>query len=307
MWKIYNEAKGKNGAEILLYDTIASFDDEDFGYVRAKTIINEIKALENEKEITLRINSIGGDIFQGFAIYNTLLSSKAKIIVRIDGIAASSASLIAMAGDKIIMPENSMMMLHNPWGTCSGDAEEMRSQAELLDKLKEMCIKAYQAKTGLTAEKLSELMGDETYLSATECKELKLCDEVVEKIDVAAEMRRVTGPASSFKESEIAKIQDEARMQERERIKALDELLTPNREALISRAKYEEPKDAKEIALELLKADSVQARMSMRNDDASVLNGLQPSNDRTPKQVFDEMVNAITMKVNEMRGYVKNG
>ena len=93
MWKIYNKAKENTSPEILLYDTIAGFNDNDFGYVSGKKLINEIKALANEKEIVLRINSNGGDIFQAFAIYNTLKESKASITVKVDGIAASAASL----------------------------------------------------------------------------------------------------------------------------------------------------------------------------------------------------------------------
>ena len=301
MWKIYNKAKENTSPEILLYDTIAGFNDNDFGYVSGKKLINEIKALANEKEIVLRINSNGGDIFQAFAIYNTLKESKASITVKVDGIAASAASLIAMAGEKIIMPENTMLMLHNPWGICKGEAEEMRAQAELLDKLKEQCIKAYQAKSNLSGEKLSEIMDNESYLSAKECKELGLCDEVVGSVDIAAEVK------NSLPEEEIAKIQNEARLQERERIKALDELRTPSRAEIIDRAKYEDPKDLKEIAIELLKVDNNQARMSARNEDASVIDNIQPSNEQLAKQAWDNMVDAISMNLNKMRGYMNNG
>ena len=308
MFRIYEQANGDNHeAEILLYDTIADWDSENYGYVSAKTIVGKLKALSKETRITLRINSHGGDVFQAFAIYNTLMNLEAELTVKIDGIAASAASVIAMAGDKIIMPENSMLMLHNPWGSCIGDADVMRGEAELLDKIKESTIKAYQLKSGLATDKLSEIMNNETYLSAAECKELGLCDEVVGKLDVAAQVRNVVGCASSFSKDEVAKIQEGARLQERERIRALDGLRAPGRQEIIERAKYDEPKDVKDIALELLKADSVQSRISDYHEDARTLNDIQPSNERLAKQAFDNMVDAISMNLNKMRGYMNNG
>ena len=253
MWKIYNQADGDNSsAEILLYDAIADWDSEAYGYISAKGLINKLKALEDVQNITLRINSEGGDIFQAFAIYNYLKSCKANITVKIDGIAASAASIIAMAGDKILMPENSMLMLHNPSGGCFGEADDMRALAEVLDKVKAMCVSVYGTRSMLNSEKISEIMENESYLTAAECKELNLCDEVIDKLDVAARMQKFMNFKASISNDDLAKIKNEAAIQERERLKALDDLRLPGREAIIDKAKYEEPRDIRDIALELV-------------------------------------------------------
>ncbi|MFK3035667.1 Clp protease ClpP, partial [Salmonella enterica subsp. enterica serovar Weltevreden] len=98
--------------------------------------------------------------------------------VYIDGIAASAATIIAMAGDKIIIPANAMMMIHNPWTFDAGDSEELRSIAEMMDKVRNSILASYREKTGLSDEKLIELMDAETWFSADEAVELGFADEV---------------------------------------------------------------------------------------------------------------------------------
>ena len=308
MWKIYNQAKDNQEAEILLYDTIADVDSPDYGFVSAKNIITQIKNLGDVKNITLRINSDGGDVFQALAIYNTLKEHKANITVKIDGIAASAASVIAMAGDKIIMPENTMLMLHNPAGGCFGEAEDMRALAEVLDKIRDSLVKAYVAKSKLKPEQVIDLMNAETYLTANEAKALNFCDEVTEKLDIAARMRKITGCLSSFTEGEIEKFRNEGRIAERERIRALDGLRAPGRQEIIDRAKYDEPKDIKDIALELLQADDIQARLNAHERDAAAINDVMPSREHdAAKEALDNIVENITMNLNRKRGYLENG
>ena len=303
MWKIYNEVKNKNEAEILLYDKIAGFDNTQSGYISAKSIVQQIKALGDVKNITLRINSDGGELLEAFAIYNTLKASKATITVKIDGVAASSASIVAMAGDKILMPENSLMVLHNPYGYVSGDADTMRKHAQVLDSLKDMCMNIYSTRSGLSTEQLSDIMSNESYLTAEECKSLNLCDEIIDKIDVAAKMQEVFGPISSFSESEIERFKNEARLEERERLRALDGLRAPGRQEIIDRAKYDDPKSAKDIALELLKADNVQDRLAGRYQDSISMNGVRPSENDIGRQAINNMIDSITCELNRMRGY----
>src|SRR3990167_5198523 len=132
-WKMKALADGE--AEILIYEFIG----EDFWSGRgmdAKRFSDELKALGDINKIIVRINSPGGDVFDGNTIYNILKAHKAQVEVRIDGIAASIASVIAMAGDKIIMPENAMMMIHNPWGFAAADAVALGFADEMIESVK---------------------------------------------------------------------------------------------------------------------------------------------------------------------------
>lgn len=122
----------------------------------------------------------GGSTFQGLAIYNLLKQNKAKINVYIDGIAASSASIIAMAGDKIYMPKTSLIMVHNCWTYTMGNAKELRKTAEDMDKIAVAYKEAYLDKIKIDGDKLNQLLEDETYLTAKECIEMGFADEIIE-------------------------------------------------------------------------------------------------------------------------------
>ena len=184
VWKV--TAKSESEAEILLYDEISDLEADDWGLMNAKGLISKIKALGSVKDITLRINSIGGDVFEAQAMYSYLKNHPANITVRVDGLAASAASLVAMAGNKVIMPSNSLMMIHNPAGGVWGEAEDMRDTAEILDKIRDTIANVYVTKTGLDREKVIEMMDSETWMTASEAHELKFCDEVEENVAVVA-------------------------------------------------------------------------------------------------------------------------
>lgn len=174
------KAKGKDAAEIIIFEEIGFFG------ITAKRFIEELKGLGALKQLTVRINSIGGDVFDGIAIYNVLARLEAYVTIVIDGVAASIASVVAMAGKKIIMPENSLLMIHNPWGVVAGDAQEMRDFADTMDKIKTAILAAYRAKSGQPDEKIAEMMTAETWLSAQEAKDLGFADEVAAPIQIAA-------------------------------------------------------------------------------------------------------------------------
>lgn len=171
------EARGEDSAELFLYGVLSDSDwlEDD---ITPKKFAAELKALGDISQLTVHINSQGGDIFAGMAIYNLLRQHPAKIIVRIDGLAASAASIVAMAGDEIIMPKSAMMMIHNPWTIIDGDAGELRAAADTLDKLRVSLIDCYQDRTGLGADKLSELLDKETWLTAGEALELGFIDKI---------------------------------------------------------------------------------------------------------------------------------
>ncbi|MBT0437829.1 Clp protease ClpP, partial [Morganella morganii subsp. morganii] len=148
-WFRMKAAADTQSADIYIYDEIGGWG------ISAKQFSKELLALGDVSQINLHIHSPGGEVFDGIAIYNQLKGHDAKITVYIDGLAASMASVIAMVGDTVIMPENAMMMIHKPWGIAWGDADEMRDYADLLDKLENVLIPAYVAKTGKTAEEIA--------------------------------------------------------------------------------------------------------------------------------------------------------
>lgn len=138
--------------------------------------------------INLHINSPGGSVFEGIAIYNMLKQNSAKVNTYVDGLAASIASVIAMSGDTIFMPSNSMLMIHNPWTMAIGNASELRKQADDLDQITKSSISTYLDKAGekLDDATLKQLMDDETWLTAQEAQEYGLADEILSSNNAAA-------------------------------------------------------------------------------------------------------------------------
>ena len=129
--------------------------------------------------ITVWINSPGGDVFAAAQIYNMLMDYPGDVTVKVDGIAASAASVIAMAGTRVLMSPVSTMMIHNPLTVAMGDSEEMRRAIQMLDEVKESIINAYEIKTGLSRTRLSHLMDAETWMNANKALELGFCDEIM--------------------------------------------------------------------------------------------------------------------------------
>ena len=166
-------------AEISIYDEIG-----DYG-TSAKNFIEEVKSI-GKKDITLRINSVGGSVFDGLAIYNTLRSHQGYVTIKIEGLAASISTVIAMAGDNVEMAENGFFMIHNPFGQSAGEAGDMRKTADLLDKIKSEIIEIYQRQTKLPYDVLSEMMDKETWLSSQEAQELGFVNDITEPLKVAA-------------------------------------------------------------------------------------------------------------------------
>jgi ATP-dependent Clp protease, protease subunit len=176
-------ARGTTG-EIWLYDQIgASFWGDG---ISAKAFQKELTALGKVSTINLRINSPGGDVFDGLAIYNQLKSHPARVVVDVDGLAASIASIIAMAGDEIRMAGNAMMMIHNPHGMAVGDSTEMLRTAALLDQVKGNLTGTYAARTGNQRAQLETWMNDETWLTAEAAVQYGFADAVTQEQRVAA-------------------------------------------------------------------------------------------------------------------------
>ena len=130
-------------------------------------------------DITVWINSPGGDCVAAAQIYNMLMDYKGDVTVKIDGIAASAASVIAMAGTKVLMSPTALMMIHNPLTVAIGDSEEMQKAIDMLSEVKESIINAYEIKTGLSRSKLSHLMDAETWMNANKAVELGFADDIL--------------------------------------------------------------------------------------------------------------------------------
>lgn len=176
-WYSIEAKQDGNSAKINIYEQIGKsfWSDEGIG---AKQFVKDLDALDVE-EIQLHINSPGGNVFEGNTIYNALRAHKAKVVVTVDGVAASIASVIAMAGDRVQMPENAMMMIHDPRGMVVGNSAAMRKQADALDKIKQSIVVAYMTRATEEQSKIEEMMSRETWLTAQEAMDIGLADEVL--------------------------------------------------------------------------------------------------------------------------------
>jgi ATP-dependent Clp protease protease subunit len=167
-------------AEINIYDEIGGWGIDAAAFDRA------LKACGDVKTINMRINSPGGDSFAGIAIYNMLNQHPAKVKTRVDGIAASAASLIAMAGDRITMPENTFMVVHDPIAFTIGSAATHRAMADDLDRVAVNYANTYSSRSGQTLEAVRSLMVEDRLMTAAECKERGYCDETMPPVPVKA-------------------------------------------------------------------------------------------------------------------------
>jgi ATP-dependent Clp protease, protease subunit len=180
------ETKKKKYVEIAIYDEIGKsfWGDETLS---AKDFITNLAEMGDDfEDIDLRINSPGGDVFDGVAIHNALKNHKAKVTAHIDGIAASIASYIAMAADEIIMPANSFMLLHNAAGFAMGTAEDLRATAADLERIDKSITATYAKRTGQTPATMRALMKEDRLVDAKEAKQLGLADTLTREVAMAA-------------------------------------------------------------------------------------------------------------------------
>jgi len=172
-------ATADNTAEVSIYDEIGLWG------VSAKSFVDELKN-HTGKNLTVRINSPGGVVTEGLAIFNALKRHKGGVIVQIDGLCASMATYVALAGAPIRMAENSYFMIHNVSGGAYGTAEEIRKAADLTEKMQKGIVAAYVARTGKTVEEIEEKMDEETWFTAVEAKDFGFIDEITDPIAAAA-------------------------------------------------------------------------------------------------------------------------
>lgn len=193
-WNWTNQAPTETEPEqriLTLNGTIAEeswFDDD----ITPQLFREELNA--GSGDITVWINSPGGDCVAAAQIYNMLMDYRGSVTVKIDGIAASAASVIAMAGTKVLVSPVSMLMIHNPATIASGDAAEMQKAIAMLDEVKESIINAYEIKTGMSRAKLSHLMDAETWMDAHTAIDLGFADEIMARPADAGTENHAAGP-----------------------------------------------------------------------------------------------------------------
>lgn len=172
-------ADGKS-ADVFIMGEITPYAFEEFGEMSSTLFKEKLDALGDVDLINLYVNSPGGSVFDGNTIGNMLKRHKAKVVGHVDGLAASIASVIVASADEVVMPANSMLMIHNPMSGMFGNAKEMREQADVLDKVTDSLVETYMAKVGnkTTEENIRALMDAETWISAKEALELGLADIV---------------------------------------------------------------------------------------------------------------------------------
>lgn len=178
-WFSVSNKSDAPSAEVFIYDEIGLWG------VTAKDFAGSLKELPKGKPVTLRINSPGGSVVDGFAIYN-LLRERGGVSTKIDGLAASMASIVALAGDSVEIAANGMMMIHDPVGGAYGDSEDLRKMAEVLDKMKAGLVSAYVQKTGKSEAEVTAAMAEETWFTAQEAVAWGIADSVGEAFEAAA-------------------------------------------------------------------------------------------------------------------------
>ena len=181
MNKFWNWTKNETtGERELAIDRMIGGDDFLswlFDEITPKAFREELNS--GDDDIVVRINSEGGDVFAANEIYNMLKEYRGKVTIRIDAIAASAASVIAMAGDVVEISPVGMIIIHNPWTGTVGDAEELKTVASQLDSVKENVINAYELKTHLSRTKLAKMMDEETFIHARKAVELGFADKII--------------------------------------------------------------------------------------------------------------------------------
>lgn len=354
-WSVKNLSEGteKEEIEVKVYGEIVNIPCWD-GDVSANSLKSEIDKYPNAKKISVRINSPGGDVFEAQAIYNILKNHPAEVEVHIDALAASAATLIASAGNKIIMYNNALFMIHNPWTWATGEEKDFIKKANLLATIKETLLNVYETHATATREEISNMMNEETWLTADEALSYGLIHEVVpckakeEDVEEVQNFVReqIIGnyknfPKDKFKnlfaslkepKNSIVALSDnenteenereeavmnsieelkekypeiynqvikqgveEGTIAERARLQSIDNLKGDS--TILNKAKYEEPKNAGEVAIEI-NAKNEEERNKMLN---GVKNKEELGASATQEEIEDKAINEELEKINNKR------
>ena len=259
-YNIKAEASNKS-ADVYIFDEIGTFG------LTAQSFIEEIKSYK-DTPMSLHINCVGGDVFEGMAIYNVLKKRTARTTIYKEGIAASMGSVIALAGDEVVMAENSLFMIHNAWGGAMGEATEIRKTAALLDKISGEIADIYTKKTNLPYNRVKEMMDEETWLSADEAFNLGFIDSISDAIKVAAKY-----DVSKFKNITDKEIQNKlsVNLKSKKMTEELKNWFNAKVEEIITKVKASnesETEDVKEV--EVMMADEKEVSEKLTGFEAKV-------------------------------------
>ena len=176
MNRYYSLATDGDSAEVCIFGDITPYPWE--GDMSAYNLSKQLEEIGDVKQINVHINSYGGEVAEGLAIYNALRNHKAKVTTICDGFACSIASVIFMSGDNRVMNDSSLLMIHNAWTFAEGNADQLRKQADDLEKINEASVKAYLSKVSITEEELKALMDNETWISPEDAVEYGFATDV---------------------------------------------------------------------------------------------------------------------------------
>ena len=223
-WYALTPKTSVSETEISIFDEIGMYG------VSAKQFISDLKSIPATDRIVLKIHSPGGEVFDGNAIFNAL-QRRGNVEVQIEGLAASMATVISLAGMPVKMAANGFYMIHNPWGVAMGDAAELRDQAQLLDKIRSNMVGAYAAKSGQSAEQIQEWMDSETWFTAEEALSAGFVDEITDTLALAASSNKFARMAK-FKNAPANLTAQPHRMQDTEIITYSTELAEQSAEII---------------------------------------------------------------------------
>ena len=290
-WYSIKAESSNEVADIYIFDEIGAYG------ITAQGFIEEIKAYK-DVPINLHINCIGGDVFEGMAIYNVIRKRTAKTTIYIEGIAASMGSVIALAGDEVIMAENSLFMIHNAWGGAMGEANDMRKTAALLEKISGEIADIYMKKTRLPYNKVKEMMDEETWLSADEAFNLGFVDSISDAIKVAAKY-----DVSKFKNITDKEIQNKlsVNLKSKKMTEELKSWFNAKVEEIIAKVKSSnksETEDVKEVEVMMVDNEEVSEKLSTFEAKVTELNNQTADLEGEKETLTEEIVrlNALLSK-----------
>ena len=277
--------------DVYIFNDIGTFG------VSAQGFVEEIKEYEG-KELAIHINSLGGEVFEGMAIYSIIQRRKAKTTVYIEGIAASIASVIALAADEVVMSENSLLMIHNAWGGTQGDASDMRKQADVLDKITNEIAEIYVKQTNIPYDEIIRMMSEETWLTAEEAVAMGFVDSISEPIKVAAKY-----DVSKFKNITLEKVEQTLSINNKRKIKMTEELkswFNSKVDDIIAKVKADDTVETNEGVKEVKLADNEEIVNKFSEFEASIASLNNSITDlEGEKETLTEEVSRLTALLNK--------
>lgn len=317
-WEFKNMV-GNDSVDLYIYNEISSWEDDDV--TSAQSFKEELDNIGEVSTINLYINSPGGSVADGLAIASMLKRNKAKVVAQVDGLACSIASVIACSADKVVMARNCMMMIHNALsgGFFYDNAKGFRKLADDLDKISESLRATYIEKSNgkLSEEELIRLMDEETWLTAKECFDIGLCDEIIESNKMVAS---ISNKYASFFNKVPSEVQISNDVQEAEEVvgedNEADEIQAIENDEMSEGTGIEDvnPKedDMSENELENLKAENEELKNKLNVANETIIslndkiNNLQPLADKYNEIIEEQKAKEDEILLNEKKNYFKN-